>query len=134
MSCQYKLKLAENCEKKVSNSPMNLHFADGQKETQNDGWYKGYCILNERSFHDRHHYANSLNIGYGLSEIWYRVSQAAFHMGPSLAPAGHSWAPVGPQLDPTGAHLGMLLGMSVIDNWERIWEKGPIGNFSHHEI
>ena len=22
----------------------------------------------------------------------------------------------------------------VLDIWERIWEKGPIGNFSHHEI
>ena len=44
------------------------------------------------------------------SALFGTPTQAAFHMGPSWAPAGHSWAPVGPQLDPTGAHLGMLLG------------------------
>ena len=38
------------------------------------------------------------------------TTQAAFHMGPSWAPAGPSWAPVGPQLGLAGAHLGMLLG------------------------
>ena len=42
-----------------------------------------------------------------------RPSQAAFHMGPSWAPAGPSWAPIGPQLGLTGAHLGMLLGIII---------------------
>ena len=27
------------------------------------------------------------------------------------------------------------IGWKIVDNiWERIWEKGPIGNFSRHEI
>ena len=27
-----------------------------------------------------------------------------------------------------------MLHVGFVDNWERIWEKVPIGNFSRHEI
>ena len=39
-----------------------------------------------------------------------RTTQAAFHVGPGLAPVGQSWAPNGPRMGLTGARLGMLLG------------------------